>query len=64
MVPQPCPGTAHHSGGLTKFLGALALAGQLAHLHEGIEVAFGSIGHTWGRRGTVSSLGDGVDLGP
>lgn len=32
--------------GLTEFFGALALASQLAHLHQGIEIAFGSIRHT------------------
>ena len=31
---------------LTEFFGALALAGQLAHLHQGIKIAFGSIRHT------------------
>lgn len=41
-------GTSGPSGRLTELLGALALAGQLPHLHEGVEVAFGGVGDTCG----------------
>lgn len=49
---QTCLGISNDSGGLvpvkglTKFLRALALAGQLPHLYQSIEIAFGSEGDT------------------
>lgn len=39
-------GACYGAWGLTEFLGALTLARQLPHLHQGIEIAFGSKGHT------------------
>lgn len=38
---------------LTKLFGALAVTGQLSKLHQSVEVAFGSYGHSCRRRGVL-----------
>lgn len=47
LEPRPagCTGDFRDQA-LTELLGALALAGQLTHLHQSVEIAFGRVGDT------------------